>query len=142
MRPEPETMTERELIMELVIDRRREEKIRYIKYGIIAAVLILIVILLLVYLPPIVRTFDKIDGAVDMLQTEIDNIKGSFDEAMGKLSEFEAMAEEFSSLGDLKEKFAALEELGDRLGEVDFEAFNEVITKLNNLVNKVPWLFN
>ena len=135
-------MTERELIMELVIDKRREEKIRYIKYGIIAAVLILIVILLLVYLPPIVRTFDKIDGAVDMLQNEIDNIKGSFDEAMGKLSEFEAMADEFSSLGDLKEKFAALEELGDRLGEVDFEAFNEVITKLNNLVNKVPWLFN
>ena len=151
MRPEAETMKDRELLMELVEDKRRQEKLRYIKYGIAAAVIVLIVVLLLVYLPPVVRTFDKIDGAVDMMQSEMDNISGSFDEAMEKLSEFEALADKlsvFEELGDkisefeeLGDKLKGLEELGDKLGEIDFEAFNEVISKLNNLVNKFPWLF-
>ena len=76
-----------------------------------------------------------------MMQSEIDNIKGSFDEAMEKLSEFEALADKIPDLEGLEEKFAGLEELGEKLKEVDFEGLNEVITKLNNLVNKFPWLF-
>ena len=140
-RPVPETMTDRELLMELVEDKRRQEKIKYIEWGIAAAVIILVIVLLLVYLPPVVKTFKEVDSAVDMMQSEIDNIKGSFDEAMEKLSEFEALADKIPDLEGLEEKFAGLEELGEKLKEVDFEGLNEVITKLNNLVNKFPWLF-
>ena len=141
MVPAVETMTERELLMELVNEKRRQEKIRYIKWGITAVIIILVVVLLIVYLPPVVKTIKKVDSAVDMMQSEIDNIKGSFDDAMEKLSEFEAIAEEFSDFDDLKEKLAGLEEIGEKLGEIDFDAFNNVITSFENLVNKIPWLF-
>ena len=141
MVPAVETMTERELLMELVNEKRRQEKIRYIKWGISAVIIVLVVVLLIVYLPPVVKTIKKVDNAVDMMQSEIDNIKGSFDEAMEKLSGFEAIAEEFSDFDDLKEKLAGLEEIGEKLGEIDFDAFNNVITSFENLVNKIPWLF-
>ena len=134
-------MTDRELLIELVKDKRRLEKTQLVRWGINAAVIILTVVLLTVYLIPTMKTVRKADAAIDMMQEEVENIKGGFDDAMEKLSEFKALADKFSGIDGLDEKLAAFDEIGEKIRQIDFEAFNNVITSFENLVNKVPWLF-
>ena len=117
-----EEMTDRELLLELVRGQRREAKLRYVKWGIAAVLVIAAAVLLALYIPKVNVTLSNLDNVAAMVETEIDNIKGPIENAMEQLEEFKS--------------------LGETLGNFDIEGFNNVITKLENLTNKVPWLFN
>ena len=141
MRAALDTMTDRELLMELVEDKRRQERYRNIKLAVIGVIVLAVVILLIRVVPPVVRTFRQVDGfmqslesadfsnTIQNLEQEIDSIRGEFSGAMDKVSELES-------------SFGKIQELGSKLEGIDFDGLSEVINKLGNLVNKFPFLFN
>ena len=53
-------MTDHEMLVELMYEKRRNDRARNIKYMIAGAVLVLIIILSIKYVPPVVRYFQSV----------------------------------------------------------------------------------
>ena len=53
-------MTDHEMLVELMYEKRRNDRARNIKYMIAGAVLVLIIILSIKYVPPVVRYFQRL----------------------------------------------------------------------------------
>jgi len=123
-------MTDRELLMELLEDKRRQEKERKVKYWVLAAVVLVIAVLLVIYIPKAAAFFDNVNRTMAMMETEVDNIKVSFDSAMQKIDELEN-----SGLADLAE-------LSEQLKGIDFDALGQMIERMNTFMEKLPILFN
>ena len=67
-------MSEQELLAELVADRRRAETRERIKLGLMAALLLLVLVLALIYLPRISATLRSVDTAMAQVQSVVDEI--------------------------------------------------------------------
>lgn len=105
MRMPVEEMSERELLMELVTEKRREETLRWIRYGLILLVILVITVLAVKYLPPIFAfaraskaTADEISEALKQINSYADKFADldfskleSLD--FSKLDDFAAMFE-------------------------------------------------
>ena len=55
-----EQMSDHELLMELVKEKRRNDKLRYVKYGVYGVIALVVVILCIKYVPKIVEFFKEI----------------------------------------------------------------------------------
>ena len=76
-----EEMNDHELLMELIEEKRRNQKIRYIKYGILAVAVIAIAIIVSSWFP-------KIREAIETYNTvmkQVDSATGKINEFMGKI---------------------------------------------------------
>ena len=81
-------MTDHEMLVELMHEKRRNDRTRNIKYMIIGAIVVLIAILLFKFLPPVVRYFHNLNETIDRLQTGISEVQGvtnSIKETVGSL---------------------------------------------------------
>ncbi|MBR3296309.1 MAG: hypothetical protein IKI65_00550, partial [Firmicutes bacterium] len=61
---DPELMSDRELLLELVREKRRQDKVRVIKYTVWAVVLIALIVLAAVYVPKIVALYNYANQAL------------------------------------------------------------------------------
>ena len=93
------SMTDHEILMELLQDKRRNDRNRYIKYALIGIIALLVVGALMVYIPKIVAIINKYNEIMDKLNqidTHIDTIFDKFD---------------FNALEDIKELMSKIQTL-------------------------------
>ncbi len=79
-------MTDHEMLVELMQEKRRNERARNIKYMIAGAVLVLVIILLIKYVPPVVRYFQKLNGTIETMQNSIAAVQGVADSINGTVT--------------------------------------------------------
>ncbi len=85
-----EEMSERELLMELVTEKRRQDKARVVKYAVLAAVIIAIAVLAIIYVPKIVNAYKALMetySQVQELSLEAEDALGQVEGAVEKAHE-------------------------------------------------------
>ena len=86
---DPELMSDRELLLELVSEKRRQDKVRVIKYIVWAVVLIALIVLAAVYVPKIVALYNYANQAlqeVDSTMSEVDGTMQEINDTLIKLN--------------------------------------------------------
>ena len=79
-------MTDHEMLVELMHEKRRNDRARNIKYMIAGAVILLIVILLFKYLPPVIRYFRSLNESLDTIRGGVDSVRGLADNVNDKVN--------------------------------------------------------
>ena len=125
-----ENMTEREMLVELMEDKKRRDRFRYVKIAAAVLILILIIVFAVKFLVPMTGYVKSIEESMTGIQAEVDAIKG---QAQTLMEDMQSKLDEM----DLE----SLQELSDKLQDVDMDSVKETVEKLGNLVNKFPWLF-
>ena len=72
-------MTDHEMLVELMREKRRNDRARNIRYMILGAIVVLIAILLFRYLPPVIRYFQSLHATLDKIQSGVDQVQGVTD---------------------------------------------------------------
>ena len=111
MRQDLETMSERELLMELVSEKRRTETLRWIKYGVAVACALIIGIYLAKVLPPIIRTITSINDNLQYIRSTLNNLEPAVTSLQEKFSSFsipEGLVEDLEDLLNSLSGFTSL----------------------------------
>ena len=106
MRRPVEEMTDRELLEELVKEKRIQETLRRIRLGVGAAIFVAVAVLLAVYLPPAVRYFRQLNEEMQQIRRVAEQAGASLD----------GMRQEIVSIE--RGGAAALQNAADRLNEL------------------------
>jgi len=105
-----EDMTDHELLMELVAEKRRQDKLRYAKYALIA----LVVIVLCVGIGMIISKINEFERNYQQFVGQFDGIAGQFESMEKQVNEFfstfngsstKKMQELMQKIADLLEKW-------------------------------------
>ena len=100
-----EEMSDHELLMELVAEKRRNDRIRYIYYGLYTVFAVFLIVMGCIYIPKIVRIVNQYKELMENYQQLIARLNATD----GKINEFMNGFE--TDLGGIKEfieKFSAL----------------------------------
>ncbi|MBQ2657085.1 MAG: hypothetical protein IJF87_00760 [Erysipelotrichaceae bacterium] len=73
-------MSDHELLMELVKEKRRNDKLRYIRYGFSALVLLAVVIVAAIYVPKIVAVIRRYNQFMDQMEGLNDKVSSFVNE--------------------------------------------------------------
>lgn len=136
MHKEIESMSDHELLQELVRQGRRNERESNIKTAVIAALLLVIIILALVYIP-------KIMAPIRQLNENMDQIK----QTMGRLQEFadslgSDTAEKLRrTIDGLNETTEQAKEMFAKLNDSGLENFKTTLDDLNLALSKILQFF-
>lgn len=106
MRRPVEEMTERELLEELVQEKRLQETLRHIRLGVYAVLVVAVAILLAIYLPPVIRYFRQLGATLQQIRQAVEQASASLD----GMRQTVAAIEEGGA--------AALQSAADRLNEL------------------------
>ncbi|MBP5749714.1 MAG: hypothetical protein J6X24_02890 [Firmicutes bacterium] len=79
-------MTDHEMLVELMQEKRRNDRARNIKYMIAGAIVLLIIILLIRYLPPAVRYFRSLTDSLNTIRSGVDSVRGVADNVNDKVN--------------------------------------------------------
>ena len=79
-------MSDHEMLVELMHEKRRNDRARNIQYMIAGAVLVLIVILLIRYLPPAIRYFKNLNESLETIRGGVDTVRGVADNVNEKIN--------------------------------------------------------
>ena len=110
MRKPVAEMTEREMLEELVSEKRRNDVIRLVLLGICAAAAVIVIVLLAIYLPPVIAFFRQLNESIQQVQGEFQKIQEAID----------SVRETVSGIGSAgKETLeSAVEQITDLLGRI------------------------
>lgn len=108
-----EEMTEREMLEELLEQKRREQSARRVKLGITVLVIAALCVLVVAYLPPVVGYFRQLGEAVRQIQQGLQQITGvldDVDETVSTLREsgFDTLRNASQQLTDLLERLPGI----------------------------------
>ena len=70
-----EEMSDHELLMELIKDKRRNDRIRYVKYAVFGVIAVFVIGLLAVYVPKVVTFVNRYNTVIDELEKTTNSIK-------------------------------------------------------------------
>ena len=109
MRKPIDEMTDHEMLVELLSEKRRTDTVRYIKLGAYVLIAIVIIVLCAKYLPPVIayfrqlnETLNQLRQGIERVQTTTDNIKTTVN-GIGE-SGAELLQSASNQLGELLEK--------------------------------------
>ena len=92
-------MSDHELLMELVKEKRRSDKIRYIRYGIHALILLVIVVVGIIYVPKIVAVIRRYNAFMDQMEGLNDKVSSFVNEGtIGLLDSIRSILEKMQGL--------------------------------------------
>ena len=92
-------MSDHELLMELVKEKRRSDKIRYIRYGIHALILLAVVVTGIIYVPKIVAVIRRYNAFMDQMEGLNDKVSSFVNEGtIGLLDSVRSIMEKVQSL--------------------------------------------
>ena len=92
-----ETMSDHELLMELVREKRRADRVRCVKLAVVLVLLAAILVLCIIYVPRIMETVHRYQAIMERL----DQAAARMDEAADQMRQASAQVTEF--FGDLGE---------------------------------------
>ena len=96
---EIEMMSDHELLMELVAEKRRNDRIRYIKYGIYGVIVLLLAALCFIYVPKIIDFYSKFNNVMDQLSEATNSVRRVSDSISTETIEsFNSVVEAIKSL--------------------------------------------
>ena len=87
-KPDVEDMTEREMLMELVRAKRRDEKIGWIKLIVFIAVVIVLLVLIKIYLSPVLDYFTELQKNLQSISDSLSTIEEYVTEVHDTISDF------------------------------------------------------
>ena len=125
-----ENMTEREMLAELMEDKRRRDKLRWVKIAVAAVVLILVIVFAVKYIVPMSGYVKEIEASMSTIEKEVDAMK---DQAQSIMNDMQSKLDEVDLEG--------LKSIAQKLEDIDFDSVKDTAVKFGNLVNKFPWLF-
>ncbi len=111
MRKSLENMTDHEILMELVAEKRRSDNLRRLKIAVYVVIAIIIAILLFKYLPPVIAFFRRLNDQVQQLQTAMEQVQ--------------------QTVTKVKETVSGV-------GDSTLEALKRAIESVIDLINKIP----
>ena len=92
-------MSDHELLMELVKEKRRNDKLRYIRYGISALILLAVVVIAAIYVPKIVAVINRYNRFMDQMEGLNDKVSSFVNEGtIGLLDSVKSIMEKVQSL--------------------------------------------
>ena len=124
-----DSMSDRELLLELVKEKRRNDILRYVNYAFYAIIMILILILYFKYAPMIKKMIDDynmIIGKANELSESINAITQSFDPKT--IESFKQISESFDP-----STFEKIKEFSDSFDPQDFVKLKEFVEKFQKL---------
>ena len=124
-----DSMSDRELLLELVKEKRRNDILRYVSYAFYAIIMILILIMYFKYAPMIKKMIDDynmIIGKANELSESINAITQSFDPKM--IESFKQISESFDP-----STFEKIKEFSDSFDPQDFVKLKEFVEKFQKL---------
>ena len=98
-------MTDHEMLLELMQEKRRNDRSRKIRYMIAGAVIVLTVILLIRFLPPAVSYFRTMKETIDRMQASVTEIQNAADSIR-------------NTIGDMWNRFSTLLHWGTSGGPI------------------------
>lgn len=131
-----DNMSERELLAELVRQGRRNERADRIKTCVLAALLLVIIVLAMVYIPKILAPIRQISAGMD-------EFKESFNEAKRVLSSFDAdTVDQFKqTMESLNETSQQARVLMDKLRESGLDKLQSTIEGLSDSLGALAQFF-
>ncbi len=72
-------MTDREMLAELLQEKRRNDRARNIQYMIAGALLVIAAVLLYRFLPPVIHYFQRLNDTIDTIQSGVDQVQSVTD---------------------------------------------------------------
>ena len=136
MRKSIESMSDRELLMELVADKRRADRARRIKTIVWLAVAAALLVLALIYLPPLAARIRQFNQTMDQLQQAATSANEFFDNVKG--IGYDKLAETVESVNQAA---ARVREITDGLSEAGLETLEESIGELNDMIARLRGFF-
>ena len=124
-----DSMSDRELLLELVKEKRRNDILRYVSYAFYAIIMILILIMYFKYAPMIKKMIDDynmIIGKANELSESINAITQSFDPKT--IKSFKQISESFDP-----STFEKIKEFSDSFDPQDFVKLKEFVEKFQKL---------
>ncbi|MBR3265554.1 MAG: hypothetical protein IKI61_06310 [Erysipelotrichaceae bacterium] len=124
-----DSMSDRELLLELVKEKRRNDILRYVSYAFYAIIMILILIMYFKYAPMIKKMIDDynmIIGKANELSESINAITQSFDPKT--IESFKQISESFDP-----STFEKIKEFSDSFDPQDFVKLKEFVEKFQKL---------
>ena len=92
-------MNDHELLMELVKEKRRNEKIRYVRYGVYVLILLAVAILAGIYIPKIVAVINRYNRFMDQMQGLSEKVGSVMnDETIDLLDSVKSVMEKLQSI--------------------------------------------
>jgi uncharacterized protein YoxC len=80
------TMTDHEMLVELLQEKRRNDRMKNIKYAILGAVLVILIILAAKYLPPVIRYFRSVQETLQQIQASVSQVQNLTDSVKESVS--------------------------------------------------------
>lgn len=121
-----EEMTERELLMELVLEQRRTVALRKIKTAALLALAAVIIVLALIYVPRVVAYFQRVNAAIDRMN----ELSAQVEETLAQSREF------FDTAGkDIQEMYAWAKDAGIENLKPVIEEFTASMQKATEFIN-------
>ncbi len=124
-----DSMSDRELLLKLVKEKRRNDILRYVSYAFYAIIMILILIMYFKYAPMIKKMIDDynmIIGKANELSESINAITQSFDPKT--IESFKQISESFDP-----STFEKIKEFSDSFDPQDFVKLKEFVEKFQKL---------
>ena len=136
MKKDIDSMSEKELLAELVRQGRRSERADMIKVSVLCVLLLAVVILALVYVPKIVAPIQQLSDSMEQIET-------SFDEAKRVLSSFDK-----ETIDNFKQTMESLNETSqqarvfmEKLKDSGLDKLQPTIESLSSSLNSFLKLF-
>ena len=168
MKPAIEEMSDHEILMELIRDKRRNDRNRYIKNTVRIAIAAAVIVLLIIIVPPVVRFFRQLNETINMVQDGISQVTTIAEDMKSQVEGSIADVETFvnDTKGQLDDKIGQLENTADEVidqvnqqvetiqglfgsmqesvNKISFDGIDEIVEaseKLNALLDKLPAIF-
>ncbi len=137
-----EEMSERELLMELVSEKRRRDKLRPVKIAAWALVVIAVIALALIYVPKINDIYNKLMDTYDKVQVVYDNAQDVYQQANEALEQARGTMDNINStINDrLNPAIDAYSELRDSAAQKLQEAADGLSSLTERIRNLFSWM--
>lgn len=130
-----EEMTDHEMLVELLEEKRYQERMRNLRIGCKAAVALAVVILLCIYLPPVIRTYRQLNETMQQVRDTVDQVKGAVEQVKGASTRVQGTMDELQ--GTVNSIRSAL----DNLKQNGVDVLEGAMDQLNQLLQNFPGLW-
>lgn len=129
-------MTDHELLMELVAEKRMRDKIRYVKIGFYSVIFIALIVAGCIYIPKIVRFVNRVNEDIEKIERMVDEMQESMDTMKNYGKDFynESMAKFTEGMEKLEGTITEIKENMNVFNDYKQNALDSTIDKLSKSV--------
>lgn len=124
-----EEMTDRELLEELIREKRLQERTRNFRIGCRVAVALVVVILLCVYLPPVIRFYRQANETMQQVRDAVGQVRGGVEQVKGASTRVQGTMDELQGTVDsIKDSLTNLKQNGVDVLQGTMDQLNQLLS--------------